>query len=88
MRNNQFVMARFAITLIAGGGLFLLYRFWKNQSTTISADIREKLPNEKHLDTIPDSFGNYDIDGVSFDTEGVIVSGDDNKHLTNPMKLH
>lgn len=71
-------------TFFAGVGLYFFYSYWKQQ-THLSRQVREKLPD--HHATIEDREGNYDIDGVSFDTEGVVVSSDDNKHL-DPMKLH
>ena len=79
MRNNRFLT--FAFGAFAS---YVLYRFWYSQLTHLSPSVQKKLPITKPLNTIHDSEGNYDIDGVSFDVEGVIVSGDDNKHL-NPM---
>jgi hypothetical protein len=75
MRTNQLLM-----TAVAGAGLYLLYRYWRVESeATLSPAVRAKLPTQNQ--TISDGTGNYDIDGVSFDDEGVIVSGDENKHL-------
>ena len=71
--------------LAVGAGAFLLYRWLKPLTTTmltptIDPQVKENLPIAKNLKTIPDATGNYDIDGVSFDSEGVVVSSDDNKH--------
>jgi hypothetical protein len=82
MRNNQLLM-----TALAGAGLYLLYRYWQSETAaTLSPTVQHKLPTQN--ETIADPQGNYDIDGVSFDDEGVIVSGDDNKHLVNPANIH
>lgn len=65
-------------------GLATGYLVWTRLiSRTLSArrQVSRKLPIAKPLNTIPDVSGNYDIDGVSFDTEGVVVSGDANKGL-------
>jgi hypothetical protein len=42
----------------------------------LSARVANQLPIAKNLKTISDQEGNYDLDGVSFDTEGVIISSD------------
>lgn len=49
--------------------------------------IREQLPIAKDLQTIPDTEGNYDMDGVSFDSEGVVVGSDRTSH-TLPQSPH
>lgn len=64
--------------LALGAAGYLLYRYL-NPAPTLHPQIEANLPIAKDLNTIPDMEGNYDIDGVSFDTEGVIVSSDDNK---------
>jgi hypothetical protein len=82
MRTNQLLT-----TALAGAGLYLLYRYWRAETAAaLSPAVQAKLPTQSK--TIPDGAGNYDIDGVSFDDEGVIVSGDDNKHLVDPMLNH
>lgn len=63
----------------AGATAYFLYRWLTPAAPSIAPHIEENLPVAKDLKTIPDVEGNYDIDGVSFDTEGVIVSSDDNK---------
>ena len=42
----------------------------------LSRRVAKHLPIAKNLKTISDQEGNYDLDGVSFDTEGVIISSD------------
>jgi hypothetical protein len=73
------------LTALTGAGLYFLYRYWHQESALIPHGVRNQLPDQNR--TIMDLEGNYDIDGVSFDVEGVIVSSDDNKHI-DPMKLH
>ena len=74
--------------LIAGaalaGAYWLIRRNWTS-AAYISEAVAERLPVAKKLDTIPDVEGNYDIDGVSFDTEGVIVSSDSVKNVVAPV---
>lgn len=76
-----------AAGLIAGVAAYALYRWLKPMAPYIAPEIHENLPVAKNLKTIPDVEGNYDIDGVSFDSEGVIVSSDDNK-ATKPSLLN
>ncbi len=45
----------------------------------LSERVARRLPIAKPLRTIPDARGNYDIDGVSYDADGVVVSGDYSK---------
>jgi hypothetical protein len=74
------------IGLIAAGGIgYLIYRYFISAKTKISPDVAEKLPMAKDLQTVADGVGNYDLDGVSFDTEGVIVSGDAHKTVVAPI---
>jgi hypothetical protein len=51
----------------------------------ITPEVKEQLPIAKDLKTIPDQEANYDIDGVSFDSEGVVV-GSDREFETEEMK--
>jgi hypothetical protein len=69
-----------------GGAMAIigLMRAFRRPRAHISRRVAKKLPLAKPLRTIPDVVGNYDIDGVSFDSEGVIVSGDNNK-LVAPL---
>lgn len=60
-----------------GAAAYAFYRWYT--SPTLAPHIKENLPVSQKLKTIPDVEGNYDIDGVSFDAEGVIVSSDDTK---------
>ncbi len=71
LRYLPFVAAGLASTAT----LYLLYRRFSSNSR-MSPHVAENLPIAKNLKTIPDTDGNYDIDGVSFDSEGVVVSGD------------
>ena len=78
MRRNQ-TTTWTILSLAALGGLgYLLYRRY-TQSTHLAPHIKSNLPLAKKLKTVTDNEANYDIDGVSFDTNGVIISGDDNK---------
>ena len=63
----------------AGIGAYFLYRWLRPLAPYIASEVEQNLPIAKDLETIPDLRGNYDLDGVSFDTDGVIVSGDNNK---------
>ena len=51
------------------------------------SDVSEKLPlgvsHKKPSPSIRDEEGNYDMDGVSYDVQGVIVSSDNNKELSS-----
>lgn len=78
----------YGVTLaaVAGIGAYLLWRNVSERNSTytrvggkVSAKVAEKLPLAKDLPTIPDVEGNYDIDGVSYDSEGVVVSSDQSK---------
>lgn len=64
---------------------YLAYRYIESQRTHLDAEVARKLPLSKNLQTIADDQGNYDIDGVSFDTEGTIVSGDNSKPVVAPI---
>lgn len=57
---------------------YFTYRWFRPAGPLVAPHIENNLPLAKNLKTIHDSEGNYDIDGVSFDSEGVIVSGDEN----------
>jgi hypothetical protein len=68
-----------AAWLLLGGSLYLLWRFFRTSQASLSPRVKSRLPVAKNLPTILDEQGNYDMDGVSFDTNGVVVSGDGNK---------
>ena len=74
-KNYSRFMPYVAATIGAGAAAYLLYRWFSTTSPYVAAHIEAKLPVAKNLKTVPDTVGNYDIDGVSFDTEGVIISG-------------
>ncbi len=46
------------------------------QRIEFAPHVKAQLPIAKDLKTIPDQEANYDIDGVSFDSEGVVVGSD------------
>ncbi len=67
------LFAKILIPLAVGGVCFALYRLLMRDEAILSPGVAEKLPLSKDLRTIPDVEGNYDIDGVSFDSEGVVI---------------
>jgi hypothetical protein len=69
----------------AVGAGYLAYRYFESQRLHLDSEVARRLPVSKDLKTIPDDHGNYDIDGVSFDTEGTIVSGDNTKAVVAPI---
>jgi hypothetical protein len=71
--------------LFAGCVGYLVYRFFRIAEAELSPEIAAKLPISKNLNTIPDQVGNYDMDGVSFDVEGVIISSDSHKTIIAPI---
>jgi hypothetical protein len=72
-RNYFFAYAAAALSMYA---LYVVYA----RQLQPRREVKRKLPNTTKQ-TIPDAVGNYDIDGVSFDREGVIVGSDDHKHV-------
>ncbi len=64
---------------LALGALIGAWRRSVSPTPRLSRRVAKRLPIAKPLRTIPDFKGNHDIDGVSYDTEGVVVSGDYNK---------
>lgn len=68
----------------AGIAAYFAYRYFANRPK-LSHEVEEKLPLAKHLPTITDFEANYDIDGVSYDIEGVIISGDGVKPIVSPI---
>jgi hypothetical protein len=75
-----------AAFMILGGSIYSLWRALAPVQATMAPEVRRRLPLAKNLNTIDDRQGNYDMDGVSFDTSGVVVSGDAHKihHVTPP----
>lgn len=69
----------------AVGAGYLAYRLYETQRSHLDSNVARRLPLAKELNTIADHHGNYDIDGVSFDTEGTIVSGDNSKAVVAPI---
>lgn len=77
-RNGNW-MAAVGVAALAGAAWY--YRDeWMNllglQRVRMTPEVKERLPIAKDLKTIPDQEANYDIDGVSFDSEGVVVGSD------------
>lgn len=79
-RNQVLLFASLAAAL--AGGYFAWTRIANRGNPKLRRQIGNRLPVSKNLETISDVRGNYDLDGVSFDTEGVVVSGDANKSLS------
>lgn len=80
MRKNLWIWALGGLALGTLSGMLL--GGWQHGQTAkprLTRRVARRLPISKSLHTIPDERGNYDLDGVSFDTEGVIVSGDTSK---------
>ncbi len=70
---------------VAGGVSLLLYRAFACPRVYLAPQIKARLPVAKKLPTVRDNDGNYDMDGVSFDSEGVIISSDNIKHVVSPL---
>ena len=81
-RYMPFVAAGFAAGTIGAAAAFVTYRFLRQSKPLVAPHVEANLPIAKNLKTIPDVQGNYDIDGVSFDSEGVVVSSDETKTET------
>ena len=85
---NGSVAAAAGVAAIAG-----LAWFYRNelmgllgyQRVSMSPGVKAQLPIAKDLPTISDQEANYDIDGVSFDSEGVVV-GSDKQFEAEPTK--
>ncbi len=78
------ICSRQFFAIAACGGLSLwMYRLIVRPPYDLSPRVKAKLPVPKQLPTIRDTDGHYDIDGVSFDTEGVIVSSDAGKMVSS-----
>ena len=70
----------------AGTAAFIFRRELKSLlfgTPIVEPEIEAKLPIAKPLLTVTDFDGNYDLDGVSYDVEGTIISSDDSKHFTD-----
>lgn len=84
MRSNSF-WKRLAFAAVAGWGAYYLYKNFGSMLSRsqygeihgrVPRDIASRVPLAKSLSTIPDVQGNYDIDGVSYDSEGVVIGSD------------
>jgi hypothetical protein len=81
MTGKRILFSIFAAASLAGIAIFAIHRFQLLSGPSVSPQVGERLPMSKNLQTIPDHVGNYDIDGVSFDTEGVIIASDNLKNV-------
>lgn len=73
------LIASASVALAAGAAFYFrreLMSLMGYHKVHVAPHIHAQLPIAKDLPTIPDFEGNYDMDGVSFDTEGVIVGSD------------
>lgn len=78
------IAAGAAVLGMAGSAAFIFRREIKSflfGTPIVEPAVEAKLPIAKTLKTVADYEGNYDIDGVSYDVEGTIVSSDDSKHF-------
>lgn len=76
---NASLGAATGVALLAGAAWYFrkeLMSLMGLGAPKIEPHVQAKLPIAKDLPTIPDQDANYDMDGVSFDTEGVIVGSD------------
>lgn len=82
---KRVLSAVFGLMGVAGTAYFLYRRLATQAQAIITPEVRSKLPVAKDLSTIPDQAGNYDIDGVSFDSEGVVVASDNHKEMESVL---
>lgn len=68
-----------AITATFALGVVYFLQIQRANTPRLSRRVARRLPVANPLRTIPDHDGNYDLDGVSYDVEGVIVGGDASK---------
>lgn len=84
LTRTQKTIAASALGAAAVGGLAFFFRKELGSllfgRPIIEDEVKAKLPIAKPLLTITDFEGNYDLDGVSYDVEGTIISSDDTKH--------
>lgn len=72
--------------LVTGGAAYFTYRYFSGaKGASLTTRVGDRLPVSKALPTIADVEGNYDIDGVSYDTEGTIISSDSVKPVETPI---
>ena len=77
------LMGAAAVAALAGTAYFFrrdLMALAGYQRIHVAPHVKKHLPIAKNLPTIPDFDGNYDMDGVSFDTEGVIIGSGHQPH--------
>jgi|GEM_PF-5872106 len=85
------VFAAAGVAALAGAGWYFRHELMEllgYQRIRVAPEIQAKLPIAKDLPTIPDQEANYDIDGVSFDSEGVIVSSDTQFESPTESQVH
>lgn len=84
-KNDVSLWRDVSLAALAGYGAYLLiknvmssdYYFEQGElHGKLTKPVADKLPLAKDLPTINDSEGNYDIDGVSYDSVGVVVGSD------------
>lgn len=86
VKTNSLIAAA-GVAAVAGAAYYFrseLMALFGYQRISYAPHVQAKLPIAKDLPTIDDQAANYDIDGVSFDSEGVIV-GSDNQSETLPQ---
>jgi hypothetical protein len=85
------LIAAAGVAAIAGAAFYFrneLMALLGFPKTSIAPHVHAKLPIAKDLPTVPDQDGNYDMDGVSFDTDGVIVGSDNHPDNVNEKQIH
>ena len=89
--NTNSLMAAASVAVVAGAAYYFrkeLMTLVGYQKIHVAPHVKANLPIAKDLPTIHDSEGNYDMDGVSFDTEGVIVGSDNQFDTPSEQQAH
>lgn len=76
---NRSLIAAVGVAAVAGAAFYFrneLMNLIGYQRIHVMPHIQANLPIAKNLKTVSDMDGNYDMDGVSFDSEGVVVGSD------------
>ena len=88
---NTSLVAAAGVAAVAGAAWYFrneLMGLFGYQRIQVAPHVQAKLPIAKDLPTIPDQEANYDIDGVSFDSEGVIVGSDNQFESATEKQVH
>lgn len=88
---NTSLMAAAGVAALAGAAWYFrneLMGLLGYRRIHVAPHVQAKLPIAKDLPTIPDQEANYDIDGVSFDSEGVIVGSDKQFESPTEKQVH